>query len=94
MTIHELIKNNIKMPNNTYGDILLNERNNDLTRILNNDEKEQYAQIQQADRNRLYMNENMIEQVQKEIPAQRSRKPVNKPQTVVIPGIGEVMQIM
>lgn len=82
------------MPNATYGDILLNERNNDLTRILNNDEKEQYMQIQQADKNRLYMNENMIEQVQKETPTQRSRKIVNKPQTVVIPGIGEVMQIM
>lgn len=94
MTINELIRNNIQMPNSTYGDILLNERNNDLTRILNNDEKEQYAQIQQADKNRLYMNENMIEQVQKETPATRSRKIVNKPQTVVIPGIGEVMQIM
>ena len=94
MTINELIKNNIQMPNNTYGDILLNERNNDLTRILNNDEKEQYAQIQQADKNRLYINENMIEQAQKETPAQRSRKISNKPQTVVISGIGEVMQIM
>ena len=82
------------MPNSTYGDILLNERNNDLTRILNNDEKEQYAQIQQADKNRLYINENMLEQTQKETPTQRSRKISNKSQTVVIPGIGEVMQIM
>ena len=94
MTINELIKNNIQMPNSTYGDILLNERNNDLTRILNNDEKEQYAQIQQADKNRLYINENMIEQAQKETPTTRTRKISNKPQTVVIPGIGEVMQIM
>lgn len=94
MTINELIKNNIQMPNATYGDILLNEKNKDVTRILNYEEKEQYAQIQQADLNRLYMNENMIEQVQKETPAQRSRKITNKPQTVVIPGIGEVMQIM
>ena len=97
MTITELIRNNIHLPTQTYGDILLNERgNSDISRALTQDEREQYEMIKKADETRLYMNENMIEMSQKETPTERRNKRLssNKPQIMNVPGIGEAIQIM
>ena len=95
MTINEIIEQNIQMPTQTYGDLLLNERGHDVTRILNSEEKAQYEMIKEQDRQRLYMNENMLEQVQKETVASRiNRNTNNKPKTVNMFGIEGLTQIM
>ena len=84
MEIFELINNYIHSNVNTYGELLLEDKDDILENSLSAEEKQIYKELKAKDKNRLLMqeNKNMIDIVQ----------PTYYRQTNVS-GIGDVVQI-
>ena len=84
MEIFELINNYIHSNVNTYGELLLEDKDDILENSLSPEEKQIYKELKAKDKNRLLMqeNKNMIDIVQ----------PTYYRQTNVS-GIGDVVQI-
>lgn len=84
MEIFELINNYIHSNVNTYGELLLEDKDDILENSLSPEEKQIYKELKAKDKNRLLMqeNKNMIDIVQ----------PTYYRQTN-ISGIGDVVQI-
>lgn len=84
MEIFELINNYIHSNVNTYGELLLEDKDDILENSLSSEEKQIYKELKAKDKNRLLMqeNKNMIDIVQ----------PTYYRQTN-ISGIGDVVQI-
>ena len=84
MEIFELINNYIHSNVNSYGELLLEDKDDILENSLSSEEKQIYKELKAKDRNRLLMqeNKNMIDIVQ----------PTYYRQTN-ISGIGDVVQI-
>ena len=84
MEIFELINNYIHSNVNTYGELLLEDKDDILENSLSTEEKQIYKELKAKDKNRLLMqeNKNMIDIVQ----------PTYYRQTN-ISGIGNVVQI-
>ena len=84
MEIFELINNYIHSNVNTYGELLLEDKDDILENSLSAEEKQIYKELKAKDKNRLLMqeNKNMIDIVQ----------PTYYRQTN-ISGIGDVVQI-